>query len=110
MANKCLEWLNKVEVKSLTASEIIVYHFYRAQSFMDKDNRAAARTEYYAIKDLESPYRWTALYMYSHLTYETGDLTVALEGFLQLENQPTFEDKVPLYIAQIYYLQKNTMR
>jgi len=106
MANKCLEWLNKVEVKSLMASEIIVYHFYRAQSFMDKDNRAAARTEYYAIKDLESPYRWTALYMYSHLTYETGDLTVALEGFLQLENQPTFEDKVPLYIAQIYYLQK----
>ena len=106
MASKCLDWLNKVDTKALNPSEVIVYHFYRAQSFMDKDNKSAARTEYYSIKDIDSPYRWTALYMYSHLTYETGDLTVALEGFLKLENQPSFEDKVPLYIAQIYYLQR----
>lgn len=106
MASKCLEWMQKVDVKSLSSADLISYHFYRAQSFMDKDDKKSARSEYYAIKDQDSPYRWTALYMYSHLTYETGDLTAALEGFLLLENKESFEDKVPLYIAQIYYLQK----
>ncbi len=105
-ANKCLEWLAKVDLRSLSNKDQIVFHYYRAESLYSKGDKKGARGEYFVIKDKESVYQFSSLYMYSHLAYEDNDYTAALEGFEILKNNPNFRERVPLYIAQIYYLQK----
>lgn len=105
-ANKCLEWFNKVDLRSLPANDQIVFHYYKAESLLSKGDKKNARGEYFTIKDKDSPYRNSSLYMYSHLAYEDGDYTAALEGFELLKTNPLFQDRVPIYIAQIYYLQR----
>jgi hypothetical protein len=51
-ANKCLEWLAKVDLRSLSPKDQIVFHYYKAESLYSKGDKKGARGEYFVIKDL----------------------------------------------------------
>jgi tetratricopeptide (TPR) repeat protein len=104
--DKALEWLSKVQEKNLEPEQIPEFKFKRAECNFQKGERTSSRQDFYDVKQMESIYQKPALYYYSHILYEENDLQKALEGFLALENDSTYETLTPYYITYIYYKQK----
>ena len=104
---KTIEWFREVDEKDLTDKERIEMQYKRGHSLFETDNAAAARQDFFEVKQQESEYQKAAIYYYSHIAYEQNDLQVALDGFKQLETDAAFKSLVPYYITYIYYKQKN---
>lgn len=103
---KALEWFEFVEERNLSAEDKIEFRYKRGHSRFETGDIVNARTDFFEAKQAESEYKQAATYYYSHIAYEQGDYQTALEGFLQLENDPVFKALAPYYITQIYYKQK----
>lgn len=103
---KSIEWFNKVDQRELTVAERMEFFYKRGYAYWETDNKAAARTDFFEATQNDGEYKQAALYYYSHITYEQGDLQTALDGFQKLSNDPSFAPLVPYYITQIYYKQK----
>lgn len=66
---------------------------------------AAARPAMYSLLQSE---RWgnDAAYAYGHMCYSEGDMTLALENFNRVAQDSKYRDKIPFYLANIYFGQK----
>ena len=98
-------WLNKMETYDLSEEEKAEYYFKLGYSYFREENLKKARNALYEVINLDSKYQGPALYYYSHIAYTEKNYQVALEGFIKLNDNPAFQETVPYYIAQIYYLQ-----
>lgn len=103
---KALEWFDHVDMKELSKAEKTEFYYKRGHSRFEEGDKINARLDFFEAKQEEGEFKQPALYYYSHITYEQGDYQTALEGFLQLENDPVFKSLMPYYITQIYYKQK----
>lgn len=103
---KALEWFEFVDESLLSREEKTAFRYKRGHARFETGDIDNARIDFFEAKQNESEYKQAATYYYSHIAYEKNDLQVALEGFLQLENDPVFKALVPYYITQIYYKQK----
>lgn len=103
---KALEWFEFVDERNLSASDKVEFLYKRGHSRFETGDMAGARTDFFEAKQFDSEYKQAATYYFSHIAYEQGDYQTALEGFLQLDNDPVFKPLVPYYITQIYYMQK----
>ncbi|MBL0315183.1 MAG: tetratricopeptide repeat protein [Flavobacteriales bacterium] len=103
---KALEWFDHVDMKELSNAEKTEFYYKRGHARFEEGDKSNARVDFFEAKQNESEFKQPALYYYSHITYEQGDYQTALEGFLQLENDPVFKALMPYYITQIYYKQK----
>lgn len=103
---KALEWFEFVDERELSKAEKLEFRYKRGHSRFEQGDITNARLDFFEAKQDESEYRLAALYYYSHIAYEQNDYQTALEGFLQLENDPLFKPLIPYYITQIYYKQK----
>lgn len=101
------EWLDKTDPSSIDTAMIATYHFKLGYSNFQLENYTEARNEFHEIKDGNSNFSDPALYYYSHIAYKNEAYQEALEGFLKLEENPTFKREVSYYIVQIYYLMGN---
>lgn len=100
-----IKWLDEIETYDLTEDQKHEYYFKLGYSHFRRDNLKQARDAFYEIINKEGQYQSPALYYYSHIAYTEKSYQTALEGFTRLKDDPAFEDVVPYYIAQIYYLQ-----
>lgn len=104
---KTLEWFKFVDERDLNAADKIEMRYKRGHSLFETGDVAAARQDFFEVKQSESEFQKAATYYYSHIAYEQNDLQVALDGFKQLETVEAFKGLVPYYITYIYYKQKN---
>ena len=98
-------WFNKVPVQELNPSQQPEFLFKSGYSALQNGDKAAALIAFREVKDGKSQYAPTSLYFFSHLSYLSSSLQVALEGFERLRSDSTFCGVVPYYIAQIYHKQ-----
>jgi len=103
---KAIEWFRKVDKYDLNNEEMSEYYFKLGYSFFVKGDIENARTQFYEIKDAKTRYMQPAVYYYSHISYLNQNYETALQGFEKLKDHGSFQNIVPYYIAQIYYLQK----
>ena len=82
--------------------ELLFKHGYSA---FQLDDRVTALNAFRDVKDGTSQYASPSLYFFSHLSYLSGALQVALEGFEKLKVDPNYSGVVPYYIIQIYHRQ-----
>lgn len=69
-----------------------------------KTQEAAIR--FATLKTISNKYNQDCLYYTSYIRYTQQKYEVALDGFLQLQNNLKYKTFVPYYIAQIYLIQK----
>lgn len=102
-----LAWYNKVHYTELDAEDQNEYFFKKGHCLYARKNFDEAAKAFYEIKDHDGLYGTMSLYFYSHIKYINEQYQTALNGFLKLQNNPTFSSIVPFYILQIYYMQEN---
>ena len=102
-----LAWYNKVQYTELNAEDHAEYFFKKGHCLYARKNFDDAAKAFYEIKDNDGLYGTMSLYFYSHIKYISEQYQTALNGFLKLQNNPTFSSIVPFYILQIYYMQEN---
>ncbi|MBI3134615.1 MAG: tetratricopeptide repeat protein [Bacteroidetes bacterium] len=100
-----IEWLTQIDTYNLKDEQKGEYYFKLGYAYFSENQLKEARNAFYEIINADSEYYGPALYYYSHIAYTEKSYQTALEGFLKLENNPSFLETVPYYIAQIYYLQ-----
>lgn len=100
-----IEWFTKIDPLDLREFEMPEYYFKLGYAYFTEKKLKTARNNFYEILNIESSYKSPALYYYSHISYLEKNYQVALEGFNRLKKDPSFQQIVPYYITQIYYLQ-----
>lgn len=101
-----LEYYKKVDTQKLTSEDKSEFYFKLGYCYFMKEDLENARVAFYEIKDLNTKYTSPALYYYSHINYSQKNYQTALDGFIKLNNDPTFGSIIPYYVTQIYFLQE----
>lgn len=84
------------------------YNFKYGYSLFQIEDFTNALGRFMQVKDHDNEWKTSAIYYYSHIHYQNKNYSVALDGFRSILQDENYGPIVPYYIAQIYYLQKNT--
>lgn len=98
-----LKALDQVNTRRLDDAELLEFKFKRGHSLFEREAYEDARVDLFEVAEAEGPFRDAARYYFSHIAYTRGQPQVALEGFLSLASESSFEDLVPIYIAQLMH-------
>lgn len=103
---KVIEFFSLVDPYDLNDEERIEYHFKLAYAYFYKKKLQLAKPHFKEVISNESDYKIPAVYYFSHIAYEEGNLQTALEGFMKISSNKMFKALVPYYVTQIYHKQK----
>ncbi len=95
-----------VDRSSLSNDELIKLRYQTGYSHLMQDDTLQALTEFEAVKDENNLFSRPATYYWSHIMYLQNNFQSALEGFSKLENDPSYNKVIPLYVSHIYYKQE----
>ncbi len=99
-------WFQKAPLSNIEESQKEEFLFKSAYSSLQIGDKLNALNGFRDVKDGKTQYAGPSMYFFSHLSYLSGALQVALEGFEKLKNDASFSSVVPYYIVQIYHKQK----
>ena len=102
-----IKWYDKVVDQDLDNEERMRFYFKAGYAqFMEGQSDDALK---YLAKARNEKSQWqsSANYFYAHIIYENGKLDEALPVFESLLHEKGYNEIVPYYIAQIYYMQGN---
>ncbi|MCB0769933.1 MAG: tetratricopeptide repeat protein [Flavobacteriales bacterium] len=102
---EAIAWSEKVDRFSLGSTELEEYHFKRGYAYFQEDDRERALTEFAAVQNGTGVYAVPSTYYAAHINYERGNYETALTGFQKLKVDENFGKVVPIYIAEILFLQ-----
>lgn len=100
-----LLWSEKVDRFALSPGELEEYRFKRGYAYFQTGDTDKAIVEFAEVQNGTGPYAVPATYYASHINYERGNYETALTGFQKLQNDEGFGKVVPIYIAEILFLQ-----
>ncbi|MEZ4739476.1 MAG: tetratricopeptide repeat protein [Flavobacteriales bacterium] len=100
-----IAWSEKVDRFSLKPAELEEYHFKRGYAYFQEDDRERALGEFAAVQNGTGVYAVPSTYYAAHINYERGSYETALVGFQKLKDDENFGKVVPIYIAEILFLQ-----
>lgn len=101
-------WLEKLDPRTLTASEKGDYHFRLGYSYMMSKRDDDAQLQFSNIKDQKKlQYAAAAKYYYAHIAYTKNQYAAASRNFKDLVNDPEFGTVVPYYLVQLEYQAEN---
>ncbi|MBL0128212.1 MAG: tetratricopeptide repeat protein [Flavobacteriales bacterium] len=103
--DKALAWSEQVDRLALSAEETEEYRFKRGYAYFQEGDKEKALGEFSATQNSTGIYGAPSLYYASHIQYERGNHETALIGFRKLEADENFAKVVPIYIAEILFLQ-----
>ncbi|ANE53326.1 tetratricopeptide repeat protein [Flavisolibacter tropicus] len=93
-------------IANLNNREIADMKFHQGYSYFNLKQFAQAKPLLNSIRQMkDDPNYIDANYYYGFIAFRDRNYTEALESFKVVENQQLYEDVVPYYIAQIYYVQ-----
>ena len=82
------------------------YYYEMGYAYFNAKKYKEAKPLFKSTIELKSQYYDEALYYYSFLQYKDKNYNSALAGFEELKNKKLFQETVPYYIAQIYFLKE----
>ncbi len=94
-----------IDTKSLTAEEKVTVGFQNGYANLQSENYAIAEREFARIKDSNHKLSPAAKYYWGHIQYINEEYDEALQVFEELQSNPAFQEVLPYYISQIYYMQ-----
>ncbi|MFW6257858.1 MAG: tetratricopeptide repeat protein [Prolixibacteraceae bacterium] len=97
---------SNIEESDLSKKEQIKAEYQTGYAHLMTEDIDKAATRFYAIKESNSIYSKPAGYYWAHIMYLQGNYESALNGFSQLNNDPTYSRVIPLYVSHIYYKQE----
>jgi TolA-binding protein len=100
-----LRSFNNIDKTDLSRDEQIKLHYQLGYSYMMTDNPEQAASEFYQIKDANHFYSKPASYYWAHIMYTSEKYEAALQGFSNLNGDPTYSRFIPIYVSHIYYKQ-----
>jgi len=103
---KAIECFDLVGEKNINKEIRAEYSYKKGYSFFELNRFAEARPFLQTATELESPYQNRATYYLAFIAYQGNQYQAALEGFLKVKDDAEFKDVVPLYLVQIYLMQK----
>jgi TolA-binding protein len=103
---KAIENFDLVGEKNINREIRAEFHYKKGYSLLELNKLAEARPLLKSASEMESPYRNRAIYYLAFIAYQENQYQAALEGFTKVKDDPEFKNVVPLYIVQIYLLQK----
>jgi TolA-binding protein len=96
----------KANISNLDNREIADMKFHQGYSYFTLQQFANAKPLLDAIRQMkDDPNYIDANYYYGFIAFRDRNYGQALESFRVVENEPNYENIVPYYIAQIYYVQ-----
>ncbi len=98
-----LQWSEMVDRSKLGEEDLDEYRFKRGYAYFHLDDHDKAMNEFAEVKG--GTYSTPASYYTAHIHYTRGNYTTALPAFQALQNDESFGRVVPLYIAEILFLQ-----
>ncbi len=102
---EALAWGEKVDRLALPPKELEEFRFKRGYALFQTEDRERALTEFAEVEKLGGEYSVPATYYSAHINYERGNYETALVGFQKLKDDESFGKVVPIYIAEILFLQ-----
>jgi len=101
-----LTYYEGTNIANLTNREIADAKFHQGYSYFTLKQFALAKPLLNSIRQVKSDPNYTdANYYYGFIAFRDRNYTEALESFRVVENAQAYEETVPYYIAQIYYVQ-----
>ncbi|MER3469979.1 MAG: hypothetical protein C4330_01260 [Chitinophagaceae bacterium] len=93
-------------ISNLSNREIADLKFHQGYSYFTLKQFAKAKPLLNAIRQVkDDPNYMDANYYYGFIAFMDKNYNEALESFRIVENHPSYQNIVPYYIAQIYYVQ-----
>ncbi len=101
-----VDWYEKSSIANLNNREIADMKFHEGYSYFTMQQFARAKPLLDAIRQMkDDPNYIDANYYYGFIAFRDRNYSDALQSFKVVENEPNYENIVPYYIAQIYYVQ-----
>lgn len=97
--------LKASDVFLLSKTEYFEYYYKLGYSQFMTDDLDGALKSFAEVKDRKNLYQMPATYYSGHICYVQKKYENALQHFLLLREDKNFSKIVPLYIAQIYFIQ-----
>jgi TolA-binding protein len=100
-----LYWSDQVDRFALGPADQEEFRFKRGYAYFQEDQFDRALTEFAEVQNTTGAYAVPATYYAAHINYQRGNYETALTGFQKLKDDETFGKVVPIYIAEILFLQ-----
>ncbi|MEZ5105230.1 MAG: tetratricopeptide repeat protein [Draconibacterium sp.] len=97
---------SNVDRSDLSETDRVKLQYENGYANLVEENLEVAKREFYDIKDANNLYSKPATYYWAHIMYLEENYQAALEGFTQLNSDPTYSKVIPLYVSHIYYKQE----
>ncbi len=102
---KVLEQFDEIDERAISKEDMAEYRFKKGYSYFATGKYAEAKLLLQESSNESGPYHYRAIYYLAHMNYEEKQYEAALEGFLQLQNVPEYQEDVKEYLMQIYFIQ-----
>lgn len=99
-----LKWYEKVDRRDLSNEDLLHYKFNMAYTYFKKKKFKEAKPLFGAIKNANNKYKEPATYYYGFISFYDKKYNDAQKSFEKLKTSTLYEDVVPYYLVQIYYL------
>ena len=104
---QAIEAFEQVDPYLLSPGQLNEYLYKLGYCYLKKEMPDKARQVLIPVINSPSEYQNAANYYFAYIAYSEGDYQTALKHFERVENDKTFGDKVPVYLLQIYYINKD---
>ncbi len=104
--DKAVAAFEKVDAGDLSQKEQSEYKFMLGYSYFKNNDNKKAKEQFAQIKDIPNDNQAIAAYYFGYISYQEGKYNEALTEFQKIKDDKRFKTMIPLYITQIYLLQK----
>jgi tetratricopeptide (TPR) repeat protein len=102
---KVLENFNEVDERNIKPEDMAEYDFKKGYAYFATKDYAEAKYYFHEARQYEGQYKKKAIYYAAHIAYEEKQYEAALNDFLLLKDDPAYQEAVPFYLTQIYFIQ-----
>ncbi|HYK76282.1 MAG TPA: tetratricopeptide repeat protein [Daejeonella sp.] len=103
---KAIEWLQKLDANSLSATESADYRFKLAYAYFSTKDYRNAEPLFGKLKDENQPNKEASIYYFAYISYLNQNYKTALREFERLKGSKNYENTYPYYISALYFLDK----
>ncbi len=97
---------NNVDRNELSEQDRIELSYQNGFANLMEDNIEAALSEFESVRRTNNLYSKPATYYWAHIQYLNENYEGALNGFRELNNDPSYSQVIPIYVSHIYYKQE----
>lgn len=103
---EAIDYYNRIDEFSLSKDDKVEVLFKKGYCYFVKKDFDNAKRAFNPIIGVDSEYYYPTFYYSGMVDYFQGDYSSAVEHFFKLENFGVYQSRIPYYVSQIYFAQK----